>query len=338
MLSNCTRAKVCMPTVTHIFFALFLLTVAGCKSTAYNVVKEESGFLVVQTNKKMSYEALAQKTMGSELYASLLSQYNNGGTSLDANELVFVPKDNFYPSAVFSTSYQTVPILCYHQFTNKKSTNSKMMVTAKEFEEQMQYLYQHGYNVASLDTFEQFMNGKAALPKKTVVLTVDDGYRSFLEFGYPILKKYGFHSTLFVYPQFVGGGKSLTWEEIQQLDNSDLVSVESHSLSHSNLSQLLKGESFKAYEKRMRTEVGDTHSMLQAKLSKQPRYFAYPYGASSKELTGILKEYDYKLGLTVDRGGNSTFSSQYMMNRTMIYGGDSLDRFISALETSKNIE
>ena len=56
----------------------------------------------------------------------------------------------------------------------------------------MEYLAQNGYHVLPLARLEDFLAGKTPLPRKSVVITIDDGYRSTYEIAYPILKKYGF--------------------------------------------------------------------------------------------------------------------------------------------------
>jgi peptidoglycan/xylan/chitin deacetylase (PgdA/CDA1 family) len=51
----------------------------------------------------------------------------------------------------------------------------------------MRYLKTHGYRVISLKDFVEFASLRRQLPRKSVVLTFDDGWKPFQEFAYPIL-------------------------------------------------------------------------------------------------------------------------------------------------------
>ena len=57
----------------------------------------------------------------------------------------------------------------------------------------------------------RFLAGKEALPTKTVVITIDDGYRATYEIAFPILRKHGFPATVFLYSDFVGAADAMTW-------------------------------------------------------------------------------------------------------------------------------
>ena len=71
---------------------------------------------------------------------------------------------------------QTVPILCYHRFGN--GCNSPLCVSAELFDHQMRYLRNHGYRVISPEQLLNFLSYRQAIPKKAVMITIDDGYRS----------------------------------------------------------------------------------------------------------------------------------------------------------------
>ena len=86
------------------------------------------------------------------------------------------------PTGVHANGYQTVPILCYHRFGNRWG---KLAVTPAAFEAQMEYLARNGYSVISLKQLARFLDGKEALPPKSVVITIDDGYRSTYDIAFP---------------------------------------------------------------------------------------------------------------------------------------------------------
>ena len=99
----------------------------------------------------------------------------------------------------------------------------------------MRYLKEQGYRVISLSEFHEFLSLRRQLPRRSVVITFDDGYKSFMQYAYPLLKQLGFTATLFVYTDYVGAGRNaLNWDDLTKLD-ADGFQVEGHSKTHSDL-------------------------------------------------------------------------------------------------------
>jgi peptidoglycan/xylan/chitin deacetylase (PgdA/CDA1 family) len=208
-----------------------------------------------------------------------------------------------------------------------------MVVSEREFREQMQYLYTNGYTVVTLSDVGLFVRGKKELPEKSVVITIDDGYKSYMDIAYPILREYGFPSTMFVYPEFIGAGIALKWADVKKLNEDPLVDIQSHSRTHDSLSRRPGGEVDTAYMKRLSSEVVEAEKIISKRSGNVINQFAYPYGNTSLTLVEMLKENEYDLAVTVERGSNPAFSAPFLLNRDMIYGGDDLDVFKRRLET-----
>lgn len=146
------------------------------------------------------------------------------------------------------------------------------------------------------------MDNKLDLPKKTVVITFDDGYKSIKTLVYPILNKYKFDSTVFII-----GEKVLTQNNkyypnrINFLSETDLVAIsdkmniQSHSFK---LHKLQNKESlFKQIDKELIIKDFNT---INEWLNIQ--YFAYPYKDDEKYHKDILKDLDIKLAFTHEDG------------------------------------
>src|ERR1700741_2937317 len=111
----------------------------------------------------------------------------------------------------------------------------------------MRYLKSQGYRVVSLKEFLEFVSLKRQLPRKSLVLTFDDGYRAFIQYAYPVLKELGFTATLFVYTDYIGAGvNALSWADLKKL-LADGFDVEAHSKSHGDM-------------RRTATESADEHA------------------------------------------------------------------------------
>jgi len=125
-----------------------------------------------------------------------------------------------------------IPILTYHNFT--KGESSSYAINIVEFEKQIDYLATHNYSVISLSELLK-SSRDSQLPPKPVVITIDDGFKSTYTLAYPILKKYNFPATFFLYTDFIEKNNySLTWEEIRDMTKNN-IEISSHTLSHYNL-------------------------------------------------------------------------------------------------------
>src|SRR4051812_25197353 len=149
---------------------------------------KEPDFLIVRAGAGDTYASLARTHLGDAALANVLSEAN-GARALETGRPVVVPRKASNASGVFADGYQTVPILCYHQFTAGRSADL-MVMPRDSFAQQMAYLRDNDYHVISLADLRGFLAGSTPIPPRSVVLTIDDGFRSAYEIAYPILKSY----------------------------------------------------------------------------------------------------------------------------------------------------
>jgi len=98
-------------------------------------------------------------------------------------------------------SNNKLPVLMYHYFYDKSKgetgKNANWLEISK-FEEQLKYLKDNNYYYPTWDEVEDFVLGKIDLPKKSVVITMDDGHKSLYKHAIPVLKKYNIPATAFI--------------------------------------------------------------------------------------------------------------------------------------------
>ena len=126
-------------------------------------------------------------------------------------------------------------------------------------------------------------------PPGCVALTVDDAFRSFLEGGMPLLRRYGFPVTLFVNSNAVGAPGYLGWDELRALA-AEGVEIGNHSATHDYLLERRKGEGEAAWLERVRKDIARAQKALTEHLGKAPRLFAYPFGEYSPELEQLVRQ------------------------------------------------
>ena len=149
--------------------------------------------------------------------------------------------------------FQTIPILTYHRFADNCST--PLCMPSRDFERQMRYLKENGYHVITAEDFLSFLEYRRRLPHNSVLITMDDGYRSVYNIAYPILNKYGFKATLFVYTSFVGVSKmAITWNQLKEMKANGFT-IGSHTIDHTDLTQPKEDETESEYMERIKKEL-----------------------------------------------------------------------------------
>jgi len=196
----------------------------------------------------------------------------------------------------------------------------------------MKALKDNGYSAISTAELSEFLAFRKAIPKKAVVIHLDDGYRSSYDIAYPVLKKYGFTATLFIYTSFIGASKNaLTWDQLKTM-KAEGFEVGSHSVNHVNLSKKLGGESENEYLARVKRELLLAKQVLDDKLNQNTQYIAFPYGEFSPVLLKLCQETGYRVGFSVRAGGNPFFSEPLTLKRNQILKKD-MESFSVKLKT-----
>ena len=298
---------------------------AGSRAT---VVGESDDFVVVVPSREETAEALARNHLGDASKAWMIEDFNGGRRVFKAGERVVAPKRPWNPSGIEPNGYQLVPILVYHNLGAQPK--GRLVLGVDAFAEQMRYLKREGYHVATLAEFVDWTRLKRQLPKKSVVLTFDDGYHSFRDYAYPVLKKLGFPATLFVYTDYVGAGRNaLTWDELKSL-TAEGFDVQAHSKTHGDLRRG-SGENDAQYARRMQTELGEPPRLFQRQLGRGVQFLAYPYGRVDDDLLVRVREQGYAAAFTVRRESNASFVRPLEINRSQIYSEMTLEQFAKNL-------
>ncbi len=202
-----------------------------------------------------------------------------------------------YLATPFSGKTQNfdVPVFAYHRFGDDRfpSTNISMEV----FEAQLKYLKDNNYNVLTLgEAIEKRKSGKA-IPEKTVVLTVDDGYLSFYSHGFDLLKKYGYPATVFVQTETVGGNDFMNWQQLKEISGAG-IEIGNHSYSHDHFVNYPENER----QSKFRDDLKKASDLFREHLGEVPEIYAYPYGEWTKDMEAVLQEEGFKAA-AVQRSG-----------------------------------
>ena len=318
----------------------------GAPSAPLERYVQANGAVLGRNQRLLIYEAaagdrlagIATRFLGDAALGWTVAEANAIGVGADSSEtlagrVLIVPLQPRNAVGVSAEQYQTVPILCYHRFG---SPSSKMIISPASFAAQLDWLARNHFQVLRLADLAGFLAGHKPLPPRSVVITIDDGYESVYRHAYPLLKKYGFPATLFVYTDFIGAGDAISWAQMQEMSRSGLVDVQSHSKSHRNLIERGAQESEARYRQNIDIEMRQPRELIAKRLDGRAlRHIAYPYGDANVPVLEAATRAGFELGVTVIPGGNAFFAQPMMLRRTMIFGDLDLEGFKARLQTSR---
>lgn len=308
---------------------------------AGDVLARNERFLIYLPRHDETLAQVARRFLGDDDEAWQIAEFN-GLSRPQAGQPLVVPLKPVNAVGVTAEQVQSVPILCYHRFSGSVASSvggmaGKMVVSSTNFAQQLDWLARNDYHVIRLSQLLGFLEGRKPLPKRSVVITIDDGYESVHRHALPALRKHGFPATVFVYTDFIGAGDALSWAQLQELDASGLIDVEAHSKSHRNLIERAAGETDAAYRQAIEAETRVPREQIERRLGHKVRAFAYPYGDANEAVLEALGRQPYTLGVTVNPGGNPFYAQPLMLRRTMIYGDLDLDGFKAKLQIARPI-
>lgn len=199
--------------------------------------------------------------------------------------------------------------LCYHNIDDHGS--KALTLSIAEFEREMEAIKTNGFTVIPMQDFLAWRRGEKNIPNKSCIITIDDGWVSAYTNAWPILKKYNYPFTLFIYINYVNtGGKSMSWDQLAEMRDAG-VDIQSHTYSHSSLkvpggnvdakakASIKKDVAELGVDGWMRKEIIESKSVLEKQLGIKCNVFAYPFGVWTPKAVEIVKEGGYEAAFTV---------------------------------------
>ena len=163
----------------------------------------------------------------------------------------------------------------YHRFNENKypSTNIRMDV----FDQQMELIKSEGYQFYDPKNFENEFD--KVKNEKKILITIDDGFKSFYEEAWPYLKFNNIPFILFVSTEPIGKNGYMTWDQILEIENSNIGYIGHHSHTHEYLIDMNHDEFIK--------DIETASEIFNEKLGYVPTIFSYPFG----EYSQFMKDY-----------------------------------------------
>lgn len=237
--------------------------------------------------------------------------------------LVYVNKSDIEKEIETSYSAEiasSIAVLNYHYIVNKDAGELKecvqsICITDTQYEEELKYLKDNGYYTATMKDTELFLTGKVNLPKKTVVITIDDGW--YVARNIALLEKYEMHGTLFL----IGN--------LAQPDayKSDYLEIHSHGWNIHNIGECpgtLGGAILCKDKQYLLDDLKKSRDSL-----NNTTYFCYPFYEYNERAIEILKEAGFTMAFKGGRVKAKPGVNLFKVPRYSITNSDTLKDFIS---------
>lgn len=222
--------------------------------------------------------------------------------STKISDIIEVPRPSF-----IQVKDKEIVSFIYHRFGDNRypSTNTSL----ENFEAHINYLKSNDYQIVTLSQAIEYLNSDQPI-QKTAVLTIDDGYKSFITKGFPILKKHGVTATLFINTEVVGYKDFIDWEGLKMLSDEG-IEIGNHSETHPYFLNLPEASRYRTFRK----ELINSQQVIQARLGITPKVFAYPYGEYDNKMKTIVREVGFTAAVAQNSGVIHSSTDPYRMPR-----------------------
>ena len=195
-------------------------------------------------------------------------------------------------------------------------------IEVKDLSEELQYLIDNKYYFPTWQEVRDYVDGKMILPDNSIVLCFDDGAKSFLDVGIPILEKYKVPATCFMITK--GGGAKKVKDYPSEYVTYQTHSHEMHqgggSIGHGGIISAMTEEEIIADLKTSMEICGNSDA------------FAYPYGDNTDVSRVAVEKAGLLCAVTTNPGKVFPGDDPYTLNRVRMTQGQSLDAFISQIK------
>jgi peptidoglycan/xylan/chitin deacetylase (PgdA/CDA1 family) len=213
---------------------------------------------------------------------------------------------NATPQADWRPYTGPVPILEYHVLgaPPEGAPYPELYVGRTDFEKQMNWLEEHGYEAVTLEQVQEAWYHSGKLPPKPIVLSFDDGYRPQYTFALPTLRKHGWAGVL----NLKAEGSDLYESNVEAMIAAGWE-LAAHTIHHLDLTELGPEE--------LKEEVAGSRKILQEEFKVPVNNFCYPAGKFDDTVVEAVEAAGYT-GATTEISGFAEKDAPYELARLEI--------------------
>jgi len=230
-------------------------------------------------------------------------------------------------------SKKGLPILMYHRIS--KTESNDLTVTLEALDQHFAYIKQQSYQCLSFAQINEMRSKAQPIPRRSVVITFDDGYQNNYEYLIPLLEKYGMKATIFLPLSHLG--KTNTWDQgddslmsvdtVKEISKLSFIELGIHSFAHNNYKHISIEE--------IDQDLRQCEEFLKHHQIDAVRVMAYPYGGTKRkqpdlnaQMKALLSKYGYWFGLRIgNRINKPVLDNPFELYRIDIKGTDRFFEF-----------
>lgn len=220
----------------------------------------------------------------------------------------------------------SVRVLTYHRFGT--TPRDPFCVSVADFDRQMSYIAEHNLAV-SLQDVEAFIAGRKEIPRHSLLITIDDGFRSTYLDALPVLEHYAVPAVAFISPGLMDDSSPvsredhrpepyISWDEARILQERG-ITIGSHAMTHRSVARISREQA--------QQEIFLSRQVLKERLGQPVSAFAYPFGTRADFNTStasLIRNAGYTCAFTSQHGVIPAGSDAYALPRVKVEGGEGL--------------
>ncbi len=179
-----------------------------------------------------------------------------------------------------------VPILIYHSVRDYRPSDSagarRYIATPQALDGELAWLKENGYQSVTFSELQSNLTRGSPLPPKPVIISFDDDWQTQYSFALPLLKKYGFTATFYVWVIVVGMKNHMTWDEVRALEAAGME-IGCHTMTHPYLTRIKDPA-------RLRREIVVAKQRIEQQIGRPVTTFAYPFGQYDERVAAAVKD------------------------------------------------
>lgn len=224
-----------------------------------------------------------------------------------------------------------LPVIVYHgvrpNYLGETAEIKRYTVEPVTLDNELAYLRDNNYHVVSLVALSKYFDEGVPLPTKPIVLTFDDGWKNQYTYAFPLLKKYGFTATFFIFTSAVGHKNFMSWDEIREMDTAGMT-IGGHTRTHPYLTKITDPQI-------LEKEISGGKEVIESHIGHKIEVFAYPFGLYNATTTKAVRKAGYRIARTSKPGLWHTNKS--LIELTALYDQNSSSLFSKFISTSEKV-
>ncbi len=195
-------------------------------------------------------------------------------------------------------------------------------VSPENFRAQMDYLAQRGYQTITMPQLVAHLKERKPLPAKSIIISLDDGWGEGYAVAFPVLKRYNFGGTYYVYTNPLDRSRYLSRAQLREMVSAGM-DIQAHTLSHPHLRLLAPDAAY--------NEIADSRNLLEKEIGTAVTSFAYPFGEYNSAVIEMVKRAGFQSAVTIASGYRQRASELHTLPRIRVSYRDTLKDFAARL-------